>query len=121
MGLALSIAGDLLWVIALGIMAGASRTGFRTIPGGVGVPMLWDSKHTVVMRLPRTLALTLVPGLAFIGGLVLLYLSRRAETIQAAVILFGVKAALAPLVALLHLTHLKRAIQTLGAENRLIP
>ena len=121
MGTVLHIAGNLLWVIALAIMAGASRTGFRTIPQGVGVPMLWDGKHVVALRLPRTPALTLLPAFAFFLGLVFLYLSYGAATIETQVIWFGIKAALAPLIALLHLTHVKRAIQTLGAEKRLIP
>jgi hypothetical protein len=120
-GTALHIAGNLLWVIALAIMAGASRKAFGIIPRGVGVPMLWDGTHLVSFRLPRTLALTLLPALTFILGGVFLYLSHGAPTIEAQVIWFGIKAALSPLLALLHLNHLRRAIQTLGAEKRLIP
>ncbi|HEX8234113.1 MAG TPA: hypothetical protein VF559_12310 [Caulobacteraceae bacterium] len=118
---ALQIGGDLLWVIALTVMASASRTGFRTIPQGVGVPMLWDGKHVVALRLPRTPALTLLPAAAFVLGLVFLYMSHGAGTVEFQVIWFGIKATLAPLIALLHLSHVKRAIQTLGAEKRLIP
>ena len=117
----LDIAGTILWVIALGVMAGASRTGFRQVPKGVPVPMLWDNKRVVVWRAPRTIGLTLVPAIAFFAGLPLMYLAKTAPDLDQAVIWLGVRATLAPLIAVAHLGHLRRAIQTLGAEGRLTP
>ena len=117
----LDIGGTILWVIALGIMAGASRTGFRQIPKGVPVPMLWDNKRVVVWRAPRTVGLVLIPTIAFFAGIPLLYLAKTAPDFEQAVIWFGVRATLAPLIAVAHLGHLRRAIQTLGAEGRLTP
>ena len=115
------IAGTVLWVIALGIMAGASRTAFRQIPKGVPVPMLWDNKRVVVWRAPRTLGLALTIALAFFAGIPLLWLAKTAPDFEQQVIWFGVRATLAPLIAIAHLGHLRRAIQTLGAEGRLAP
>jgi hypothetical protein len=117
----LDIAGTVLWVIALGIMAGASRTAFRQIPKGVPVPMLWDNKHVVIWRAPRTLGLILVPAVAFFAGIPLLWLAKVAPDFEQQVIWFGVRATIAPLIAVAHLGHLRRAIQTLGAEGRLTP
>src|SRR4051812_30872454 len=117
----LDIAGTVLWVIALGIMAGASRRAFNQIPKGVPVPMLWDNKRVVVWRAPRTLGLTLTIIIAFFAGIPLLYLSKTAPNLAQQIIWFGVRATLAPLIAVAHLGHLRRAIQTLGAEGRLTP
>jgi hypothetical protein len=115
------VAGTLLWVIALGIMSSASRAAFKQIPKGVPVPMLWDNKRVVVWRAPRTLGLILTPTIAFFAGIPLLYLAKVAPDFEQQVIWFGVRATLAPLIAIAHLGHLRRAIQTLGAEGRLTP
>ena len=121
LGLLMSLAGDVMWIIAMAAMAGASRTAFRAIPKGVSVPMLWNDKRIVIWRAPRTLGLTLLLIIALIGGLVLLYLARTSVTLEAQMIWFGVRALLAPLAALAQITHLHRAVRTLGAEGRLAP
>ena len=102
-------------------MASASRTAMRQIPQGAPVPMLWDSKRMVVLRLPRALGLSLTIAVAFLGGLVLLYFAQTSTDFVPAFIWFGVRAFIAPLIAITHLGHLRRAIQTLGAEGRLTP
>ena len=117
----IEVAGTVLWVIALGIMAKASHTAFQKIPKGVPVPMLWDSKRIVVWRAPRTVGLTLLVAIATVAGIPLMYLAKVAPDFDQAVIWFGVRATLAPLIAVAHLGHLRRAIQTLGAEGRLTP
>ena len=121
LGLFLSLAGDILWIIGLSVMAGISRKALAKIPKGVSVPMLWDAKRMVVWRAPRMVGVALLVVMALVGGLVLLWLARTADTLQAQTIWFGVRALIAPLLALAHVTHMKRALQTLGAEGRLIP
>ena len=117
----ISVAGTLIWVIAPSIMVGVTRVGLRQIPAGVPVPMLWDSKRVVVWRAPRTLGLNLLPGIGFFGGLLLLYLAQTSIHLEYAIIWFGVRALIAALLTLAHLSHIRRAIQTLGAEGRLTP
>ena len=83
--------------------------------------MLWDSKRMVIWRAPRPIGLTLVVIIATIAGIPRMYLAKVAPDFEQAVIWFGVRATLAPLIAVAHLGHLRRAIQTLGAEGRLTP
>ena len=115
------VAGTLVWVVALGIMVGVTRVGLRQVPAGVPVPMLWDNKRVVVWRAPRTLGLSLLPIIAFFGGMLLLYLAQTSIHLEYAIIWFGVRALLAGLLTMAHLGHIRRAIQTLGAEGRLTP
>jgi hypothetical protein len=117
----ISVAGTLIWVVALSIMAGVSRVAFRQIPENVSVPMLWDNKRVVIWRAPRKLGLVLLLLVGIFGGFVLLYLAQTAVLVEYAVIWFGVRAMLAALLTLAHLSHIRRAIQTLGAEGRLTP
>ncbi|MGZ8364122.1 MAG: hypothetical protein ACXW3D_09340 [Caulobacteraceae bacterium] len=121
LGVIMSLAADVMWIVAMATMAGASRSAFRTVPKGVAVPMLWNDKRIVIWRAPRTLGLTLLLGVAFVGGMALLYLARTSPTLEAQMIWFGVRAVLAPLAALAQMTHLRRALRTLGAEGRLVP
>jgi hypothetical protein len=115
------IAGLVAWVIALALMAGGSRMAFRQIPAGVSVPMLWDNKHIVVWRAPRALGLVLTPAIAFLAGVPLLYFAQTAPDVSQAAIWFGIRALLAPVMVMVHMGHLRRAIQTLRAEGRLTP
>ncbi|MDB5417297.1 MAG: hypothetical protein JWP50_716 [Phenylobacterium sp.] len=101
----LAYLGDALWVIALSIMFTASRQAWsRTTPGQK-------------LRLPigvvgRTLALWALPLGAFAFSLCLALEARdRPFDGDAAVIVFGVRAVAAPLLALLHLRWLKAALE----------
>ena|SRR3974390_807062 len=105
--------GDALWVVALSIMFGASRQAWRRIPAGVKPPLMGA-------RLPRALVAWALPGGAFALSLWFALSARlwRGEP-DLAFILFGVRAASAPLLALLHLRWLGAAMAALEREGQL--
>jgi hypothetical protein len=109
--------GDLLWVLAMAIIASTSRTAFRRIPEGVAVPAPWGGP-----RVSRGLALMFTPTAAFLAGLglALLAVDHGFEDAQA-MLIFGARALLAALFALSHLTHVKGALAALDAEGKLRP
>jgi hypothetical protein len=105
--------GDALWVVALSIMFSTSRQAWRRIPPGVKPPLMG-------VRLPRMLVVWALPGAAF---LLSLWFALQARTWRGdadlAFILFGVRAVLASLLALLHLRWLSAAMTTLEREGQL--
>jgi hypothetical protein len=115
----LALAGDLLFVLALGIMAGASRQAWRRIDPSTSVPLVTRSGETLVGA-PRAIALTLLPAVAFLIGLGLLYAGAEARgALEPAIIVFGLKATLSALFALAHLRLVARVIRALGARGLL--
>jgi len=109
----LSIAADVLWIIALSIMAGGARAAWRRMEPQTRVPMQGN------WRLPRNAALILPVLLAFLFGLALLWGHRNAADLSYNVIFFGLRATLAAVIAMLHLQWLKGALTTLEAEGAL--
>lgn len=109
----LSIAADVLWIIALSIMAGGARAAWRRMDPDTRVPMRGD------WRLPRNLALTLPVLLGLLVGLALLWGHRNAADLAYNVIFFGLRATLAAVIAMLHLQWLKGALNQLEAEGAL--
>lgn len=109
----LSIAADTLWILALSIMAGGARAAWRRMDADTLVPIQgrW--------RLPRNTALVLPVVLAFLLGMALLWGHRSTGDLAYNVILFGLRATLAAVVAMLHLQWLKGALTTLQAEGKL--
>ncbi|MGH6998603.1 MAG: hypothetical protein ACREEO_10415 [Phenylobacterium sp.] len=109
----LSIAADVLWILALSIMAGGARAAWRRMDADTLVPMQgrW--------RLPRNTALVLPVVLAFLLGMALLWGHRSTSDLSYSVIFFGLRATLAAIVAMLHLQWLKGALATLQAEGAL--
>ena len=122
MDLFLRYGGDILWAIALGIMANASRTAFRRIPPGTPTPAPWNFSGAAGPRTARRLALMLTPTAAFLigAGLVIVAGTHGAADAEA-VMVFGARALLAALLALVHLTHVRGALVVLGAEGKLRP
>jgi len=100
----LTYLGDALWVIALTIMFSASRAAWaRTRPGEKLVLPLGE--------IGRGLGVWALPGAAFAFSLWLALEARdRVGDGDIAVIVFGVRAVAAPLLALLHLRWLKAAM-----------
>jgi hypothetical protein len=118
----LRIAGDVLWILALSLMAGASRTAWRRIDPGAYVPLVTASAGRVLARAPRGLALSLIPAIAFVVGIVLLIVAAsHAPWTQQAIILFGARATLAALFAMAHLRWLAGAMGQLAREGALKP
>jgi len=105
--LAFSYLGDGLWVIALAIMFGASREAWaKTRPG--------QSVRLPIGRIGRGLGIWALPGGAFAFSLWLALQAReRAESFDAAAIVFGVRATAASLIALLHLRWMRAALDDL--------
>lgn len=109
----LSIAADVLWILALSIMAGGARAAWRRMDADTLVPIggRW--------RLPRNTALVLPVVFAFFLGMALLWGHRNTGDLAYDVIFFGLRATLAAVVAMLHLQWLKGALTTLDAEGAL--
>jgi hypothetical protein len=99
----LTYLGDALWVVALAIMFGASRQAWsRTAPG--------ERLKLPIGEIGRGLGLWALPGAAFAFSL-WLALQARDQAGDAAVIVFGVRATAASLLALLHLRWLAAALR----------
>ena len=109
----LSIAADALWIIALSIMAGGARAAWRRTDAQTLVPMRGN------WRLPRNAALILPVLLAVLLGVALLWAQSRAADPAYNVILFGLRATLAAVAAMLHLQWLRGALAKLEAEGQL--
>ena len=97
---ALSIAGDVFWILALAIMTSMSWASRRRIPDGVSVPVAWRGDE-VRLRVPKWAALWLVPVVAFAVGAWLKIESRGEDlSLNGALIWLGVRVTLAPLFAI---------------------
>jgi hypothetical protein len=96
----LTYLGDALWAVALTIMVAASRQAWaRTRPGEkVRLPM---------GEIGRGLGLWALPAGAFAFSLWLALQARDQDALEAALIVLGVRATSASLLALLHLRWLK--------------
>ncbi len=100
--------GDAVWVIALTIMFSASTQASNRTAGDSHLPMLGA-------KLPRTLALWALPGGAFAISLWFAYTARTADLgADATLILLGVRALAASLLALVHLTLLGGIVKPPG-------
>jgi hypothetical protein len=95
--------GDAMWVIALAIMFGASRQAWGQTQGREKLPFLGG-------RMSRRIALWLLPTASFSASLWLALQARDADP-DTAMIIFGVRAVSAPMLALLHLRWLKDALK----------
>ncbi|MFZ5668179.1 MAG: hypothetical protein ACOY4K_01665 [Pseudomonadota bacterium] len=115
----LSIVGDAFWILALALMSSLSWSAWKRIPADVPVPVVWRGA-AVAVRAHRLAALWLVPALAFAAGVWLKFESRAPGLdLGGALIALGVRVTLAPLLALLHLSNVRRGLQVLGAEGQL--
>ncbi|HEX3887694.1 MAG TPA: hypothetical protein VHW05_09375 [Phenylobacterium sp.] len=99
-----AFAGDAMWVIALAIMFGASRQAWGQTQGRPKVRFLGG-------QMPRGIALWFLPAAAFVASL-WLALQARETAEQTVMVVFGVRAVSAPLLAILHLRWLRDALET---------
>jgi hypothetical protein len=115
----LAVVGDALWIVCLSFIAGASRTAWRRIPSDVTVPF-WALGEKPLFRLRRDVALIAFPLFATILGLVLSAMARRPPAIPVQpLLLFGLRALLAPLMVMSHLGQIRTAIELLQKEGKL--
>jgi hypothetical protein len=117
----LYITGDVFWIVALGLMASFTFAAWKRIPADTGVPVLWKDR-VATRRLPRWAALLSLPVVAFLIGAWLQLESRSSGLeLQPAVILLGIRATLAPVLMLLHMGRVQKALAILAAEGALKP
>ncbi len=115
----ISIAGDVFWILCLALMTSMSWATRKRIPNGLSVPVAWRGE-TVIVRAPKWAALWLVIVIAFAIGAWLKIESRAPDlTLNGALIWLGVRLTLAPLFATLHLTQVRKGLETLDREDRL--
>ena len=118
---ALSIAGDVFWILALALIASFTLAAWKRIPGDAKVPVLWKGL-TATARAPRAVALLTLPILAFAVGVWLKLESRGVGLdLTGAIIGLLVRVTLAPLFALLHIGRVHKALASLDAEDALTP
>ena len=116
----LGVIGDVLWILALSIMAGASRMAWGKIGKAIKVPLLWSPSGATLWRAPRGLALTLLPTVAFLISVYLLWGSRQITSdLTVELIMLGLRATLAAILAVVHLTQVRRALNQLAAEGQI--
>jgi len=96
--------GDAMWVLCLAVMFSVSLRAWRETEGETTLPFLGG-------RMRRELALWLLPAATFAVSLWLLLQARNADGEQA-LIVFGVRAAGAPLLTLLHLRWVRGALRS---------
>lgn len=96
-------AGDAMWVVALTVMFAASRTAWRRTKGQARVRYMGGQG-------PRAFALWALPLASFAVSLWPAIQARGASG-DMALIVFGVRAATAPLLALLHLRGLRDVLK----------
>lgn len=117
----LAITGDVFWIVALALMASFTLAAWRRIPADAQVPVLWKGM-TATARLPRWAALLTVPVVAFLIGCWLQIESRATGLdLQAAMILVGIRASLAPMLMLLHMGRIQKTLAILADEGGLTP
>ena len=95
--------GDALWVICLALMFSVTLRAWRQTEGRASLPFLGG-------RMRRDVALWLLPVATFAVSLWLLLQARNAEG-DTALMVFGVRAASAPLLTLLHLRWVRAALK----------
>ncbi|MDB5470895.1 MAG: hypothetical protein JWR84_2455 [Caulobacter sp.] len=115
----ISIAGDVFWIFSLAIIFSMSWAAQKRVPGDLSIPVVFRGDQ-VLVRAPKWVALWLVPAIAMAIGAWLKIESRGEDlSLNGAWIWLGVRVTLAPLVATLHLTQVRKGLETLDREDRL--
>lgn len=114
----MGVIGDVLWLLSLSIMAGASRMAWSKVRE-VLVPVFWAPSGQTLWRAPRAVALASLPTFAFLLSLWLLFQSRQPAEPTLAIMLLCVRAILAAIFAVVHLTQVRRALNQLAQEGQI--
>ena len=118
----LSLVGDVFWIAALALMAGASRWAWGQIKPDARVPMGWSKTGEPRLRAPRAVALAGLIVIAFLIGAYLKVESLSPRMgFDTQVIIFLVRLTAAPLFAVIQLIQVRRALLTLAEEGQLKP
>jgi len=115
----LSFAGDAFQIIGLSLMCSLSLAAHRRIPAGTSTPVAFRAGQ-VMVRAPKLPALWLFPVLVLAFGLWTKMESLAPDmNTNTAIIWFGVRATVAPLVALAHMSQVRQALAALDREGSL--
>lgn len=118
----LGYAADALWIIALAIMASASRQAWGRLPAGLRIPVALNPDGSAAATTTRGPALLAVPVLAFLAGAALVLARLWADRDPLlAVGLFALRATLAAVFALAHLRWLRLVLDRAAAKGALRP
>ena len=109
---------DGLWIAALSIMAASARSAYGRILPDTQVPMQFGFDGQPTWRAPKLFALAFQPVVAAVVWLTMVVVARLGSS-ESALILIGVKAVFAPLLALVHLVLLRQVMKELGDEGQL--
>jgi hypothetical protein len=118
----LGYAADALWILALAIMATASRQAWGRIPSDAVVPVVTAPDGSTALGAGRLAALSAVPVLAFAVGAALMVARIWADqNALAALALFFVRTTLAALFAVAHLRWLRTLLDRMQKARTLRP
>ncbi|MDG2521582.1 hypothetical protein P7B02_08510 [Caulobacter segnis] len=109
---------DGFWIAALAIMAGAARQAYARILPDTQVPMQFGFDGQPTWRAPKLFALAFQPAAATVVWLSMVAVGRTGSD-EAALMMLGMKALFAPLLALVNLWWLRKVIKILGDEGQL--
>lgn len=120
MSTALRVIGDGLSIAALAIIASTALQAWKRIPRDVTIPMHWGRNGQPNWRTSRAIGLLWIPtaAMAIIFAFTLSGATFRAQGLEA-MMLLCVRAALAAILAMAQLAHLRAVIRTLQGEGRL--
>ena len=117
----LSILGDAIWIVAMSMIASATRATWVRLAPAVRLPMCWGKDGRPTWRVAKPPALAIVVGLPLAFGLVLSGLARTPLAPEQQMILLLVRVATAPLFILAHMLWTRAALRTLETEGALKP
>lgn len=116
----LAFIGDVPWIFALSIMAGASRVAWGKIPKDVAMPTGWTLQGKPARRWPRAVVLIFGPAFGFLIGLPLFVMARtQAGAPLEGLLILGVRVLLAGVIPFAYLTYLRWAMGVLEREGAL--
>lgn len=117
----LSILGDAFWIVAMAMIASATRGAWKGLPADARLPMQWGvMSRNPTWRARKPLALALTVGIPFVFGLILSAVARDPQLApDERLMLFLARTATAPLFVLVHMLWLRAALRTLDAEGAL--
>ena len=118
----LSILGDAVWIVAMAMIASATRAAWARLAPGARLPMRWRADRQPTWRAGKPTALVITIGLPLAFGLVLSGLARSPELApDERMVLFLLRLATAPLFILGHMLWMRAALRTLDSEGALKP
>jgi hypothetical protein len=111
---------DGLWIAALAIMSSVSRQSFVRIMPSAKVPMQFGIDGAPNWRASRLIAVGFTPIIACGVWLVLLTIGQTAPAGSSErTLMLGIRVFIAPVLCLIHLSHMRQALKVLAQEGQL--